>query len=490
MKISDLLKLSTDNLRRRKGRTALTVIGVVVGTCAIVVMISLGIATNRRADEMLSTWSDLTQIQVFSYSENPDTPALDDKMVAQFKEMENVVAATPLYNFQSMNANVVAGKKDRYSMYMYNAVGMDVDAIEPMGIELVSGSYLTGQSLGRNKIPVLVGEDTAYQFEDTKKSYRNPDRYRRKETDENGNVIKQPFFDITKETLTMQMIYEYDDQGNPKIREYELVVVGVMKTDYSKRGTEGIIMNIADMKRLEEEYKKLSKNSGMGGGSVVMYGGSSGTKVKGYDQVYVKVDDVNHVGAVEQMIKDIGYQTSSMTQYREDMQKQVASGQMMLGGLAAVSLLVAALNIANTMTMAIYERTKEIGVMKVLGCKLSKIRQMFLIESGTIGFIGGVIGCLFSVLISFVLNNFTVWMQAITGWLMSIGVQVNFDASSFDVGALFGMGGMGGIGNISDIPAWLLLMALIFATVVGLLSGIAPANRAVKISALEAIRHE
>lgn len=48
MKISDLLKLSTDNLRRRKGRTALTVIGVVVGTCAIVVMISLGIATNRR----------------------------------------------------------------------------------------------------------------------------------------------------------------------------------------------------------------------------------------------------------------------------------------------------------------------------------------------------------------------------------------------------------------------------------------------------------
>lgn len=76
------------------------------------------------------------------------------------------------------------------------------------------------------------------------------------------------------------MIYEYDDQGNPKMREYELVVVGVMKTDYSKRGTEGIIMNIADMKRLEEEYKKLSKNSGMGGGSVVMYGGSSGTKVK------------------------------------------------------------------------------------------------------------------------------------------------------------------------------------------------------------------
>lgn len=490
MKISDLLKLSTDNLRRRKGRTALTIIGVVVGTCAIVVMISLGIATNRRTDEMLSTWSDLTQIQVYSYSNNPDTPALDDKMIEQFGAMENVVAATPLYRFQNMNANLVAGKKNRYSMYMWNTVGMELDSIEPMGVELVSGSYLTGQSMGRNKIAVLVGEDAAYEFEDTRKSYRNPDRYRWKETDENGNVIKPPFFDITKEKLTMQMTYAYDDQGNPKVREYELVVVGVMRTDYSKEGTNGIIMSIEDMKRLEEEYKKLSKDGGGGGGSVWIGGGSGTTKIEGYDQVYVKVDDVNHVADVEAAIKEIGYETSSMSQYREDMQKQVASGQMMLGGLAAVSLLVAALNIANTMTMAIYERTKEIGVMKVLGCKLSKIRQMFLIESGAIGFLGGVVGCALSLLISFVLNNFTVWMQAITGWLMSIGVEVSMEIANLDVGALFGMGGMGGVGNISDVPLWLLLLALCFATIVGLLSGIAPANRAVKISALEAIRHE
>lgn len=489
MKISDLLKLSTDNLRRRKGRTALTIIGVVVGTCAIVVMISLGIATNRRTDEMLSTWNDLTQIQVYSYSNNPDTPALDDKMVEQMNNMPNVVAATPMYRFQNMNANLVAGKKDRYSMYMWNTIGMEISAIEPMGIELVSGEYLNGQSVGRNKIPVLVGEDAAYEFEDTRKSWRNPDRYRWKETDENGNVIKPPFFDITQEKLTMQMVYDYDEQGNPKTRDYELVVVGVMRTDYSKDGTSGIIMSIDDMKRLEEEYKKLSKNSG-GGSSVWISGGSGSTKVEGYDQVYVKVDNVNNVAAVEEAIKEIGYETWSMSQYREDMQKQVASGQMMLGGLAAVSLLVAALNIANTMTMAIYERTKEIGVMKVLGCKLSKIRQMFLIESGLIGFLGGVVGCALSLLISAVLNNFTVWMQAIIGWLTSIGIEVSMEIANLDVGALFGMGGMGGVGNISDVPVWLLLVALCFATVVGLLSGIAPANRAVKISALEAIRHE
>ncbi len=65
---------------------------------------------------------------------------------------------------------------------------------------------------------------------------------------------------------------------------------------------------------------------------------------------------------------------------------------MIFGGIAAVSLLVAAINIINTMTMAIYERTREIGVMKVLGCELGNIRTMFLLESSTIGFIGGLIG--------------------------------------------------------------------------------------------------
>ena len=129
MKISDLLKLSTDNLRRRKGRTALTVIGVVVGTCAIVVMISLGIAANKRTEETLASWSDLTQITVLGYSDSADTPALDDKMVASLKEMEYVIAATPMYNFQNFNGNVLAGAQGRYSSNAGSIIGMEPSAI-------------------------------------------------------------------------------------------------------------------------------------------------------------------------------------------------------------------------------------------------------------------------------------------------------------------------------------------------------------------------
>ena len=101
-----------------------------------------------------------------------------------------------------------------------------------------------------------------------------------------------------------------------------------------------------------------------------------------------------------------------MNQQREEMQQQVIKSQMIFGGIAAVSLFVAAINIINTMTMAIYERTREIGVMKVLGCELGSIRTMFLLESSTIGFIGGLIGVAFSLLASFVLNNLSTILAA------------------------------------------------------------------------------
>ena len=176
---------------------------------------------------------------------------------------------------------------------------------------------------------------------------------------------------------------------------------------------------------------------------------------------------------MENAIHELGFSnTYSMNQQREEMQKQVMKSQMIFGGIAAVSLLVAAINIINTMTMAIYERTREIGVMKVLGCELGNIRTMFLLESSTIGFIGGLIGLIIA---SFVLNHLSVLGQG-------------FDLSGMMGGGYY----MGGDGSaaISIIPPWLMLAALVFATLVGLVAGILPANKAVKISALEAIRHD
>lgn len=141
------------------------------------------------------------------------------------------------------------------------------------------------------------------------------------------------------------------------------------------------------------------------------------------------------------------------------MQSQYRSIQAILGGIGAVSLLVAAIGIANTMMMSIYERTKEIGIMKVLGCNLGDIRSLFLIEAAYIGFIGGAIGLALSYGISAIINRITTTMY---------GYQT----------------------TTSFIPFWLSGTALLFAVLVGMLAGFFPALRAMRLSPLAAIRNE
>ncbi len=505
MKLSDLFRFSMDNLRRRKGRTVLTVIGVVVGVCAIVVMVSLGIAVNQATDAMLQGWGDLTKIEVMKYGAQQGTPDLDDKMVEQFRTLPNVVASTPMYQSGQVYGEMVGGRNDRYIADWVQMIGMDAAAIQPMGYTLLTGGYDISTHLGKDKIPVLVGEQVIFNFRDAKKRQGAPNSQKYPQYDENYmNIINTPqydengvllnpdefFFDIMNTKLTYRMVVGYDEtSGEPKYRNFELVPVGMLfggMTDYMI--SNGVIMSIENMKMLEAEYNKLTgSSSGGGGGVMISYGGmgmggsENTVTVNGYDTVYVKVDNVNNMPEVEKEIKTIGYQIYSMSQVREQMQGQVAQTQMMLGGLAAVSLFVAALNIMNTMTMSIYERTKEIGVMKVLGCRLGNIRQLFLIESGAIGLIGGLVGVVVSFLLSLLLNNLTML-------LAMLGISGNIDIAAF-----FGLSGLSDMMpgmQLSVIPMWLVVLALAFATVVGLLSGIAPANRAVKISSLEAIRHE
>ena len=180
-----------------------------------------------------------------------------------------------------------------------------------------------------------------------------------------------------------------------------------------------------------------------------------------YDQAVVEVDDMKNVSEVQKIINDMGFQASSQMDWLEQSQKQSNMVQGVLGGIGAVSLFVAAIGIANTMMMSIYERTKEIGIIKVLGCDMRNIKNMFLLESGFIGFMGGVIGILLSYGISFIANKF------LSGQFL-VGIE----------------------GDLSRIPPWLSLAAIGFAIFVGMAAGFFPALRAMKLSPLAAIRNE
>lgn len=466
MKISDEISLSARNLLRRKGRTALTLVGVVIGTCMVVLMISLGIAQTKTNEEMLQSWGDLTQVQIYGYGMMMGSDGkplyLDDAAIANIKQIPHVAAATPYAQAYNLEGEITAGRNGRYTSDIYNLIGIDPTALEPMGFALQSGSWPTNTPASEKatKLQVLVGSSTGYNFQDSRKSSNSPKRYRYEgQTDANGKELP-PFVDIDKDKMTLTI--KTGEGSTEKSRSWELEVVGVLEPDGAKGywTQSGIVLRIQDMKMLQKLYNDMTKTK---------------EESKSYDQVYVKVDDLSNVTDVETAIHDLGFtNTYSMNQQREEMQKQVMKSQMIFGGIAAVSLLVAAINIINTMTMAIYERTREIGVMKVLGCELGNIRTMFLLESSTIGFIGGLIGLGISLIASFVLNNLSTLGQGL-------------DLSGLMGGGYY-MGGGGG--TISIIPPWLMLAALVFATLVGLVAGILPANKAVKISALEAIRHE
>ena len=466
MKISDEISLSARNLLRRKGRTALTLVGVVIGTCMVVLMISLGIAQTKTNEEMLQSWCDLTQVQIYGYGMMMGSDGkplyLDDAAIANIKQIPHVAAATPYAQAYNLEGEITAGRNGRYTSDIYNLIGIDPTALEPMGFALQSGSWPTNTPASEKatKLQVLVGSSTGYNFQDSRKSYNSPKRYRYEgQTDANGKELP-PFVDIDKDKMTLTI--KTGEGSTEKSRSWELEIVGVLEPDGAKGywTQSGIVLRIQDMKMLQKIYNDMTKTK---------------EESKSYDQVYVKVDDLSNVTDVETAIHDLGFtNTYSMNQQREEMQKQVMNSQMIFGGIAAVSLLVAAINIINTMTMAIYERTREIGVMKVLGCELGNIRTMFLLESSTIGFIGGLIGLGISLIASFVLNNLSTLGQGL-------------DLSGLMGGGYY-MGGGGG--TISIIPPWLMLAALVFATLVGLVAGILPANKAVKISALEAIRHE
>ena len=457
MKWKDMIGMSLSNLFKRKVRTLLTIAGVIIGTCAIVVMVSFGIGIKESMNTMMEGMGDLTIVQINNYNQTPDSTPLDVDMIAQIEAIPHVAAVTPVY---TLDWNAVTINSGKYA-YQGQIYGVNMKSLADFGYTVQEG-VLPGADFKENMI--LFGWSALYNFYNTKKTSNNmifaqPDA---------TGTIPDPYVDPMEDELEL-VINEMQgnlDEGtgtttaSKKQKPVKLECIGVMGDDWSRNPPPGyaVFMDVSFAKKLQEQYNKLNKID------------SSNTNTS-YDNVSVKADSVDHVAEVEEAIQALGFaDTYSMESIRKPLEEQMRTIQMILGGLGAISLLVAALGITKTMIMSIYERTIEIGVMKVLGCVVGNIRTMFLIEAGTIGFFGGVLGLAFSYGISFAINSFAA------------------GGNSISLGGIVGVGVTGA--NVSIIPIWLALGALVFATMIGLVSGFYPANRAVKISALTAIKQE
>ena len=174
-----------------------------------------------------------------------------------------------------------------------------------------------------------------------------------------------------------------------------------------------------------------------------------------YSYIMAKAESIDLVNQAAKAIKDKMGKTVTVFTYdtaRAQINNVLGTIGAVLGGIAAISLIVAGVGIINTMTVSVMERTKEIGTLKALGAKSRDILLMFLSESVLTGFVGGAIGA-----------------------ALGIGLSAG-------IGQIIGM-------QIS--PSLLLSVEVVgFAVLTSVLSGLYPAWRASNLSPVEALRHE
>lgn len=448
MRLSDLLELAANNLRRRKMRTVLTILGVVIGTASIVVMVSLGLGMSRQQLELIKSQGSLTTITIYNYGSGNESSGkkleLTDESIKEFESIEHVTGTSPqLSVYVQARSGIYEGS--------FSINGVSQTFLQQL--ELQSGTL---PKENQSELTLIYGHMVGQNF------YK-PKTWDPGQVDPLEDTI---FITFPQASSVPSSGSTSGDTTVQKQKKYILKTAGVVA------GQENVYNEYAynvycDLDTFKTFLKRIYKKNLVPNPKTNSKGKPLPYYV--YDTAYVYVDDMEHVSEVQQILSDMGYQATSQMQWLEQSQKSMAMTQAVLGGIGAVSLFVAAIGIMNTMMMSIYERTREIGVMKVLGCGMQDIRNMFLIESGIIGLLGGVIGLAFSSGISLLINFIT--SRGVEG---DLGMMVSIGAES---------------GGISYIPAWLGIFAILFAIAIGMLAGYFPAVRAMKLSPLAAIRN-
>lgn len=441
MRIIELIRMGLKNLFRRKARTLLTIIGVMIGTISIVVMVSVGVGMNQSFEQSIMQNGSMTIIDVSanSYEINDDgswsstQQKLDDTVLQQIAALDHVKNATPIMYCYS--ADLYCGKYQSWPVFLI----MDLDCYEDFGYPaLEDGTYPTKET-GRDK--VYFGSQALSDF-----YYWS------------GNRSLTKTIDLQKDKLEIKF-QQYEI--NPRKKEYAYVIQNKVQIPASESGySEADWSTFIDIDLYKEIYTKYASTLKIDDRKKAL------ASLENYENIRINVDNMDNVTAVQDAIEALGYKSSSDMQYIAPLQETANMLELVLGAIGAVAMLVSAINIANTMIMSIYERTKEIGIMKVLGCKVADIRKLFLFEAGMIGLIGGIVGILLSYLASWAINTYGADLFAS---LMDTGLG--------DSGAQF-----------SVIPFWLPIFGALFAMAVGLISGFVPAVKATRISAIEAMK--
>ena len=452
MSFVELVIFIYENIKRQKGRVLLTSLGVMIGSAAIILLVALVGGLQQIATAQFTSNADLSEITVNAgfggmssagggggpsgggpgggsrssssvrTSSSAEEVALTDDMLEEIAAIEHVEGVIPQQSISGSSTLVYQKFEGRVSL-----TGLGVDNLSEMGLNasegdlsLTSGSIILGASVTENMFrPNYSGSDASMT------------------TDLLGKQVK---LEITKSTTSGRTT-----------KTLRFKVTGILaesgdSSDYAAY----ISMNEADNIVSWVNGERVNHSS------------------DGYSSLTVTVDDPDNVLTVADEITEIGFQTQTAQSFLENVNSLFTVLQLVFGGVGAITLLVAAIGIANTMTMSIMERTREIGLLKALGATNSDILSLFIGEAAGIGLLGGVGGTTLGLVLGSVINAFSVpYLQE----------QASSSGATAITSAVY-------------IPFYLPVFAIVFSTIIGSLSGLYPALKAQSLPPVIALKYE
>ena len=421
MKFRDVLSTALSNLTRHKARTALTTVGVIVGILTIVTMVSLGIGVQREMQDAFGSVG-LETVRLYPVTEEagafdlfgqPErTKLLTPDLIRQLEARDDVIEAIPFLSLP-------------YSMrIVVNLDGQEAQA-RPWGPR---ASSIPEPFEVLPELLAGLGEPP----------------------EEGGGAV-------LGEALLNELGIQREDFGSLIGREIEVVL-------YAPRGeSQPFPLKIAGI----TDHSRASLSIALPDRLSMLewwYNDPDYLAHQGYDEIVIRSESLNDASQIVTWLDGLGYRVQSLKMMLDLANRGMIILQTMLGSVGGLALLVASIGIANTMIMAVYERTKEIGILKAIGAAPGQIRGLFVIESSLIGLLGGVIGTILGWLLGRLLN----WVFLEVMRWQEVPMQGTFFVVSW----------------------WLVLGALAFATLVGLLAGLYPAARAARLPPLDALRYE
>ena len=429
----ELGTLAVHNLLRARARLVMTAGGVLVGTAAVILLVAITVGLQQAAEQGIGQSGALTEIIVnvsWERRGNSDgePPQLTPANVAQFWRIPGVQVVIPMIYFQSWG-EIRAGDYSGGGQIM----GIDPQLLPYLGLTPAQGSLSLGEE------DVIFGSMIAQNFYDPQATEYQPILI-----DPMTTPMEVNFFNNTGET-----------------RREDLSVSGVLASSPNFDYT--VLMPIQRVLALNEW---------------VMDAAIRPEDFK-YDQVIIRAESREQTTAISDAIKEMGFSAGGLGEFINQLNGFFSTMRLMLGGVGGVALLVAAFGVANTMTMAILERTREIGLMKAVGATDRDVLTVFLIEAALVGLFGGATG----VAISYILQNIV--NTAVANAAAASAVEGGMSGPMFlpvDITQLQG--------GLVIIPTELALFGLGLATGVGIIAGLFPALRAARMTTVVALKTE